>query len=71
MVEMINLIPKPLTEQERFRLVEIAHETTHVGIKELALALLEQSLYPAYFIAPKDPALTGGTDLNTRSRTDD
>lgn len=42
----IEIVEKPLSIHEQFRLVEIAHETSNADIRKAALEVLERALHP-------------------------
>ena len=45
-MQPLYAVEKPLSAQQRFRLVEIAHETTRGDVRALAIAVLERDLSP-------------------------
>lgn len=52
----IEWVETPLSIREQFRLVEIAHETSSLALKEAALKVLHRSL-SALMLAGADKAL--------------
>ena len=45
-------VPSPLTPQQLFRLVEIAHDTTNMDIRLFSLRLLDNELNPIVILPP-------------------
>jgi hypothetical protein len=54
----IQIIPKELSMEEMFRLVEIAHTTPHSEVRLAAVHLLKMALHPLVLV-PANPDLHG------------